>query len=109
MRKSLGRQGSTRWPDKHPGALMTYTARVPFSLADSTSLTGLDKPLVQTVAPITYSLSRVADSYILTLAGLEDETAAEGSVRRVWTGLAWSLVQRGIPFTTSLAVHKASM
>jgi hypothetical protein len=85
---------------------MVYTIRFPFKLSPDRSLSGLEQPVTKASGGLTYSLVKNNDWYAIKVSSVEKVTDAQSCVHRLWTGLVWALVQRGIPFTASTEIKE---
>jgi len=79
-----------------------FTLRFPFTLAPGQELSNFYPPIEQEMGAITLVLKRKEPFYVLEAHGFDSESSAKELLSRLWAGLMWASLNRGIAFSADL-------
>ncbi|MCA9945414.1 MAG: hypothetical protein KC449_18150 [Anaerolineales bacterium] len=81
-----------------------FTLRFPFKLPSSQKIS--DPSFTRTVNNLQFSLSQQSKYYVLKVEGFKSENEAKDYVPKIWAGLMWILLNRGIAVEARTTLQK---
>lgn len=81
-----------------------FILRFPFRLAPGQELSNFDPPIEQEMGAVTLVLKHREPFYVLEAHGFDSESSAKELLSRLWAGLMWASLNRGIAFSADLNI-----
>lgn len=81
---------------------LSFTLRFPFELAPGWEISGLGNPIERRLEGLTLRLERQGRMHVLVVDSFDSEASAKAYASRIWAGLMWVALNRGVGFTASL-------
>jgi len=75
-----------------------YALRMPFRMLNATSIYDAELPAFGTLGQRSLKIEQVGSTYALVLEPFTTQEEASAWIPRLWVGLVWMSLQRGIPF-----------
>lgn len=87
---------------------MSFTLRFPFEISPGREFSALDQGFEFQMLGHPASFSRTGERYIIKISGIASEDHAPILAAKLWSGLAWLLIQRDVGFSADLKFDRVT-
>lgn len=105
LASAISKQSTVHFSDDMSDS-QPYTLRFPFQIGPGQSITGFPDTTEHVIEGLIWRFEVKHPYYVLKVIGFPVEAAAQIYAKRIWAGLMWTLLNKGIAFDATLSFDK---